>query len=344
MNSTLYLVIPCYNEEEVLGETIKQLTAKLDSMQEAKLINENSRILLVDDGSRDKTWEMITQFNKDNAYVEGVKLAHNRGHQHALLAGLETAAKKCDCAISLDADLQDDIGVIDEFVKKFQDGCDVVYGVRNKRETDTFFKRTTAVGFYKVMKFLGVDIVFNHADYRLMSKRALDALSEYKEVNLFLRGVVPLIGYRSDYVYYDRNERFAGESKYPLKKMISFALDGITSFSVKPLKLIANLGILISLLSIIGIIYVLIVHFTGNTVPGWSATVMSIWLLGGIQMLCLGVVGGYIGKIYSEVKARPRYKIETLLEKEETKDLESAKTSSLPPETEDIYSDSSEKK
>ena len=248
--------------------------------------------------------------------MDGVKLAHNRGRKTPLLAGLMTAMPLCDCAISMDADLQDDINVVDRFVEKYMEGCDVVYGVRNKRETDTFFKRTTAEGFYKFMKILGVDVVFNHADYRLMSRRALEGLSEYKEVNLFLRGIVPLIGFKSDYVYYDRAERFAGESKYPLKKMISFALDGITSFSVKPLKLISNLGILISVLSIFGLLYALISHLCGVTVAGWTAIVASIWLLGGLQMLCLGVVGGYIGKIYSEVKQRPRFLIETHLKAE----------------------------
>lgn len=311
---TVYFVIPCYNEEAVLAETVKRMTVKIDSMREKNLADADSRMLLVDDGSRDKTWEIIAGLSETNPYVSGVKLAHNRGHQHCLLAGLETALSRCDCAISMDADLQDDIEVLDQFVQKYVDGCDVVYGVRNKRETDTMFKRTTAEGFYKAMKFLGVDIVFNHADYRLMSRRALEALSEYKEVNLFLRGIVPLIGYRSDYVYYDRHERFAGESKYPLKKMLSFALDGITSFSVKPLKLISNLGVLISFLSILGLLYALISHFTGNTVAGWTATVCSIWLLGGLQMLSLGVVGGYVGKIYSEVKQRPRYRIETIAE------------------------------
>lgn len=319
---TVYFVIPCYNEEEVLHETVKRLSAKLDSMQASGLADERSRMLLVDDGSRDKTWSIISELNTQNPYVEGVKLAHNRGHQNALIAGLETAVKYCDCAISLDADLQDDTEVLDEFVQKYMEGCDVVYGVRNKRETDSIFKRTTAEGFYKVMKMLGVDIVFNHADYRLMSKRALEALAEYKEVNIFLRGIVPLIGYRSDYVYYDRHERFAGESKYPLKKMISFALDGITSFSVKPLKLISNLGILISILSVFGLLYALISYFTGNAVSGWTATVCSIWLLGGLQMLSLGVVGGYIGKVYSEVKQRPRYRIETHLQKENASEPE----------------------
>ena len=315
MEPTIYFVIPCYNEEAVLPETSHRLTRKLEAMRANGLIGEASRMLFVDDGSKDKTWELISQYNRENPWVEGVKLAHNRGHQNALLCGLMTAMGRCDAAISMDADLQDDIDALDQFVTKFREGCDVVYGVRNKRDTDTWFKRTTAEGFYKVMKLLGVDVVFNHADYRLMSKRALEGLSEYREVNLFLRGIVPLIGYRSDYVYYDRHERFAGESKYPLKKMLSFALDGITSFSVKPLKLISNLGVLISLLSIFGLLYALISYFAGVAVSGWTAIVCSIWLLGGLQMLCLGVVGGYIGKIYSEVKARPRYRVETYLEK-----------------------------
>ena len=316
MEATVYFVIPCYNEEAVLPETTRRMTDKLNAMRAAGLIAEKSRILYVDDGSKDRTWELVSQFNRENPWVEGVKLSHNRAHQHALLCGLMSAMPRCDAAISMDADLQDDIDALGQFVKKFQEGCDVVYGVRNKRDTDTWYKRTTAEGFYKVMQLLGVDVVFNHADYRLMSKRALEALSEYREVNLFLRGIVPLIGYRSDYVYYDRHERFAGESKYPLKKMISFALDGITSFSVKPLKLISNLGILISVLSIFGLLYALISYFAGVAVSGWTAIVCSIWLLGGLQMLCLGVVGGYIGKIYSEVKARPRYRVEEYLEQE----------------------------
>ena len=314
MEPTVYFVIPCYNEEAVLPETTRRLTEKLNAMRDTGLIGESSRILYVDDGSKDKTWLLISQFNRENSWVEGVKLSHNRGHQNALLCGLMSAMSRCDAAISMDADLQDDIDALDQFVARFREGCDVVYGVRNKRDTDTWFKRTTAEGFYKVMQLLGVDVVFNHADYRLMSRRALEALSEYKEVNLFLRGIVPLIGYRSDYVYYDRHERFAGESKYPLKKMLSFALDGITSFSVKPLKLISNLGILISVLSILGLLYALISYFAGWAVTGWTAIVCSIWLLGGLQMLCLGVVGGYIGKIYSEVKARPRYRVEEYLE------------------------------
>ena len=308
--ATVYLVIPCYNEEAVLPETVKELTAELKGMMDKGLATGESRMLFVDDGSKDRTWSLIEGFHAENPLVTGLKLAHNRGHQNALLAGLMTAKELCDCAISLDADLQDDIHVLPQFVQKFLEGCDVVYGVRNRRDTDTWFKRTTAEGFYKVMQHLGVETVYNHADYRLLSRRALDALSEYKEVNLFLRGIVPLIGYRSDYVYYDRHERFAGESKYPLKKMLSFAVDGITSFSVKPLRIIANLGIVVSIVSVIGLLYALISHFTGNTVSGWTAIVCSIWLLGGIQMLCLGVVGEYIGKIYSEVKGRPRYRVE----------------------------------
>lgn len=320
MEPTVYFVIPCYNEEAVLPETTRRLTEKLNAMRDTGLIGESSRILYVDDGSKDKTWLLISQFNRENSWVEGVKLSHNRGHQNALLCGLMSAMSRCDAAISMDADLQDDIDALDQFVARFREGCDVVYGVRNKRDTDTWFKRTTAEGFYKVMQLLGVDVVFNHADYRLMSRRALEALSEYKEVNLFLRGIVPLIGYRSDYVYYDRHERFAGESKYPLKKMLSFALDGITSFSVKPLKLISNLGILISVLSIFGLLYALISYFAGVAVSGWTAIVCSIWLLGGLQMLCLGVVGGYIGKIYSEVKARPRFRVEEYLEQKQEKE------------------------
>ena len=316
--STVYLVVPCYNEEAVLPETVSRLTEKMKALIAAGHADENSRFLLVDDGRKDKSWELICRFCEENPLCAGLKLAHNRGHQNALLAGLMAAKEKADCAISLDADLQDDIDALDGFLAKFEEGCDVVYGVRNKRDTDSFFKRSTARGFYKVMKMLGVDVVYDHADYRLMSRRALEALGDYKEVNLFLRGIVPLIGYRSDYVYYDRHERFAGESKYPLKKMISFALDGITSFSVKPLKLISNLGILISILSVLGLLYALISYFVGVTVAGWTAIVCSIWLLGGIQLLCIGVLGGYIGKIYSEVKARPRFRVETYLENGES--------------------------
>jgi len=313
--NTLYLVVPCYNEEAVLPETAKRLEEKLRRMIASGRAAADSRILFVNDGSKDKTWELIEQLHAQSEFVCGIKLSRNRGHQNALLAGLMAAKETAACAISLDADLQDDLEVLDEFMDKFLDGCDVVYGVRKKRETDTFFKRTTAQGFYKVMGTMGVDVVYNHADYRLMSRRALEGLAGYKEVNLFLRGIVPLIGYRSDYVYYDRHERFAGESKYPLKKMLAFALDGITSFSVRPLKLISNLGILVSILSVIGLLYALIAKLCGWAVQGWTAIVASIWLLGGLQMLCLGVVGTYVGKIYSEVKARPRYVGEEFLKK-----------------------------
>ena len=310
----VYFVIPCYNEEEVLPETIKRLNAKLSSPIQDGKANEDSRMLFVDDGSKDKTWGIISAYSQENQYVGGVKLAHNRGHQNALLSGLMTAKEEgCDCVISLDADLQDDINVIDSFIDKYLEGCEVVYGVRNSRKKDTVFKRTTAQGYYKFMKMLGVDIVYNHADYRLLGSKALDALSEYREVNLFLRGIVPLIGYRSDYVFYERNERFAGESKYPLKKMIKFAVDGITSFSVKPLRIISNIGFFICFLSVAGLIYALVSLLMGSAVAGWASTIASIWFLGGLQMLCIGIVGTYVGKIYNEVKHRPRFRIEEKL-------------------------------
>lgn len=313
--SILYLVVPCYNEEAVLPETSKRLSEKLKDLVSSGKVDKRSRILFVDDGSHDKTWSMICEYHNRDSLIGGVKLSRNRGHQNALLAGLTVAWGHCDCAISLDADLQDDIQVIDEFVKKYDEGCEVVYGVRKRRDTDTFFKRFTAQSFYKIMKALGVNIVYNHADYRLLGKKALGALLEYKEVNLFLRGIVPLIGFKSDFVYYDRNERFAGESKYPLKKMLSFAIEGISSFSVQPLKLISSLGVAITLFSIIGLIYALISGLAGSDSAFWVAIISSIWLLGGIQLLCIGVVGGYIGKIYSETKARPRFIIDEVINK-----------------------------
>ncbi len=311
--SIAYLVVPCYNEEEVLNETNKRLMQKLAEMIHKGVVDEKSRILYVDDGSRDSTWKIIDELHKKYTCVEGLKLSRNCGHQNALLSGLMAAKDRCDFTISLDADLQDDIEVLDEFVKKYDEGNQVVYGVRKKRDKDSFFKRFTAESFYKIMKFLGVDIVFNHADYRLMSKKALEALADFSEVNLFLRGIVPLVGFKSDCVYYDRHDRFAGESKYPFRKMLSFATDGITSFSVKPLKLISHFGILISIFSVVGLLYALISYFMGVAVAGWTATVASIWLIGGIQLLCLGVVGTYVGKIYSEVKRRPRYIVEAYL-------------------------------
>lgn len=306
----LYIVVPCYNEQEVLPECAKVLAAKMQEMMKADLISPNSRIMFVDDGSKDKTWQLILEHHTQNSLITGVKLAHNRGHQNALLAGLMTARNYADCTISIDADLQDDIGVLDQFVEKFTNGADVVYGVREKRDTDTFFKKFTAGLFYKFMRLLGAEILDNHADYRLLSKRALKALSKYREVNLFLRGIIPHIGFKSEIVYYKRAARFAGESKYPLKKMISFALDGITSFSVKPLKIISHFGIIVSILSVLGLVYALISHFVGLTVPGWTAIVGSIWLTFGLTMFSLGVIGTYIGKIYSEVKARPKFIIE----------------------------------
>ena len=311
--NTIYLVVPCYNEEEVLRETASRLKDKIQGLISNKVISDKSRITFVDDGSKDKTWSIIEELNSNDKIFSGVKLSRNRGHQNALLAGLMTVKGYCDAAISLDADLQDDINVIDKFIEKFNYGYDVVYGVRSERKTDTVFKRTTAQGFYKIMKALGVDIVYNHADYRLMSKRALDSLQDFKEVNLFLRGIVPLIGYKSDVVLYERNERFAGESKYPLKKMLSFAFEGITSFSVKPIRLILTVGILMFISSLAALLYFLIIWMAGKTVQGWTTVVASIWMLGGIQLLCLGVIGEYIGKIYIETKERPKYIIDKFI-------------------------------
>ncbi len=312
----LYLVIPCYNEEAVLPETAARLLEKMNSMFERNLISRESRIMFVNDGSRDRTWEMIEEFHASNPIYSGVKLSRNKGHQNALLAGLMTAREKADMTISLDADLQDDIDIIDEMVEKYYAGNDIVYGVRSARKTDTFFKKFTAQGFYKIMQAMGVDIVYNHADYRLMSRRALEALAEFKEVNLFLRGIVPLIGFSSDVAAYERHERFAGESKYPLKKMLSFATDGITSFSIKPIRMITTCGFLIFAASLLMLVYSLVVHFAGRTVHGWTSMIVSIWAIGGLQLLAIGVVGEYIGKIYLETKERPKYIIEKVLDAE----------------------------
>ncbi len=306
--AALYIVVPCYNEQEVLPETAKRLAAKLADMYNQGLCSASSRILFVDDGSKDDTWRIINDLHDSSDCFCGLKLAHNRGHQNALWAGLMTAKEYADCVISIDADLQDDIEVLDQFMSKFYNGCDIVYGVRSSRKKDSAFKRTTAQGFYKFMHLMGADVVYNHADYRLMSRRALEALAEYDEVNLFLRGMVPDLGFKCGTVEYERNERFAGESKYPFKKMVNFAVDGITSFSVKPLKIISNAGIIISILSIAGLLYALISKFfVADTVAGWTAIVASIWLLGGIQLFCLGIIGEYIGKIFSEVKHRPKF-------------------------------------
>ena len=307
---TLYIVIPMFNEEEVIDETTKRLRIKVNDLIKKKIISKDSKVLYVNDGSKDKTWEKITQINKEDKLFTGISLSRNRGHQNALVAGLLTAKNYADIVISMDADLQDDINAIDEMLEKYHNGCDIVYGVRSARKKDTFFKKVTAEGFYKFMKLMGVDIVYNHADYRLTSKRVLDEFSNFKEVNLFLRGIFPLIGFKTDVVYYERAERFAGTSKYPLKKMLNFAWDGITSFSVKPLRFICVLGFLILFISIIIMIYAFIRKVTGNNVEGWTFITISIWFLGGLQMLSLGIVGEYIGKVYNETKQRPRYIIE----------------------------------
>ena len=307
---TLYIVVPCYNEEEVLHETTKRLKEKLNKLIKNKKINKDSKVLYVNDGSKDNTWAIIEEINKNDKMFTGISLSRNRGHQNALVAGLLTAKEHADIIISMDADLQDDINAIDEMIEKNNNGCDIVYGVRNKREKDSWFKRTTAEGFYKFMKIMGVDVVFNHADYRLTSIRVLDNFADYHEVNLFLRGIFPLIGFKSDIVYYERNERFAGVSKYPLKKMLNFAWDGITSFSVKPIRMVLNIGIIMFVISIIMLIYALTVKILGNTVSGWTFIICSIWMIAGVQMLSLGIIGEYIGKIYSETKARPRFIIE----------------------------------
>lgn len=306
----LTIVVPCFNEEEVLAETSAQLSSVLFELMEESLISIDSRILFVDDGSRDRTWELIEVENERNPNIRGLKLARNVGHQNALLAGLEIASKHSDCVISIDADLQDDITVIHQFIEKFWEGQDIVYGVRDSRETDTYFKRTTALGFYRMMERMGIKLVPNHADFRLMSKRALDELLKYKETNLFLRGLVPLVGYKSTKVYYDRKERFAGESKYPLKKMLAFAFDGMTSFSVAPIRFVTFIGFLAVLISAIAEGYAITQEILGHTESGWTSLIISIWFVGGLQMLGIGIIGEYIGKIYHEVKRRPRYAVE----------------------------------
>ncbi len=303
----LYIVVPCYNEELVLKETTKRLKEKMEELIQSKKIAKKSRILYINDGSKDKTWELIKKINEEEEYFTGISLSRNRGHQNALLAGLMTAKEKADIVISMDADLQDDIGAIDGMIERYHEGAEIVYGVRSSRKKDTFFKKVTAEGFYKFMKLMGVDIVFNHADYRLTSKKVLEELEKFSEVNLFLRGLFPLIGYKTEIVYYERKERFAGESKYPLKKMLSFAWDGISSFSVKPLRFITGLGFLITLFSILVLLYSLIVKIIGSAVSGWTFIVCSIWFVGGLQMLSIGIIGEYIGKIYKETKRRPRY-------------------------------------
>ena len=306
----LYMVIPCYNEEEVLLETTKRLNEKYNTLISNKVISKKSKVLYVDDGSKDNTWELIEKIHNDNNTFLGIKLSRNRGHQNALVAGLLTAKEYADVVISMDADLQDDINAIDKMLDEYYKGNEVVYGVRSSRKKDSWFKKTTAQSFYKLMKIMGVDVIYNHADFRLTSKRVLDSFENYKEVNLFLRGIFPLIGYKNSVVYYERDKRFAGESKYPLKKMLSFACDGITSFSIKPLRMILSLGLIILFVSIAIMIYSLVVKIMGEVVPGWTFITISIWFIGGLQMLSIGVIGEYIGKIYNETKQRPRYFIE----------------------------------
>ena len=314
MSDTLYIVVPCYNEEEVLPETARRLREKLEQLMGEGKISPQSRVLFVNDGSRDGTWSVIQGLHRDCPLFSGADLSRNRGHQNALLAGLMTAKDRSDMVISMDADLQDDINAVDAMVEQYYAGCDVVYGVRSSRKKDTFFKRFTAEGFYRVMNFLGAETVFNHADYRLMSRRALEGLAQFREVNLFLRGIVPLIGYNAGYVAYERGERFAGESKYPLKKMLSFALEGITSLSTKPIRYITLLGFLVFLVSILMLVYSVVRWAHGDTVIGWASVICSVWAIGGLILLSLGVIGEYIGKIYLETKGRPRFLIREVLE------------------------------
>ncbi|MED4344332.1 glycosyltransferase family 2 protein [Heyndrickxia coagulans] len=312
----LTIVVPCYNEEAVLHETMKQLSGVLESLIQSKLIAKDSTLLFVDDGSRDKTWQIIESASARHPFVKGIKLSRNAGHQNALLAGLTVASEHSDCVISIDADLQDDIRAIRAFMEKYWQGYDIVYGVRDSRETDTWFKRTSAEGFYWLMGKMGIQLVPNHADFRLMSKRALEELLKYKEANLFLRGIIPLLGFPSAKVYYDRKERIAGESKYPLKKMLAFALDGITSFSITPVRFVTALGFITFILSAFVGLYALIEELAGHTVSGWASLIISIWLLGGLELMAVGLIGEYIGKIFKEVKRRPRYTIETNLYKD----------------------------
>ena len=307
MAPILYIVIPCYNEEQVLPVTAPMFLKKITDLSSAGKISENSRVLFVDDGSKDSTWEIISGLAKADARYIGIRQSRNRGHQNAVLAGLMEAKDRCDITISIDCDGQDDLDAMDAMVEEYLNGCDIVYGVRSKRTTDTFFKRFTAESYYKLLKSMGVDAVYNHADYRLVSAKALAAFAEFKEVNLLLRGMFPLVGFKSTCVYYERHERLAGKSHYPLRKMLHLAFEGITSLSVKPLHIITGLGIGIAGLSFLGVLWSLIVALTGNSVPGWASTMCIVCFIGGIQLVCLGVIGEYVGKIYMEVKARPRY-------------------------------------
>jgi len=306
----LFIVIPCYNEQEALPITAKRLTELTDDMMARQIIDPASRIVLVDDGSKDATWQVISELHGRDGRFEGVKLAHNAGHMNALWAGMTLSAERCDCIISIDADLQDDVNAMYGFLEEYQKGADVVYGVRSSRQTDTFFKRTTAQGFYRLMKKLGVEMVYNHADYRLLSRRALQALLSFGEVNMFLRGMVPMLGFKTAQVYYERGERVAGESKYPFKKMVAFAMEGITSLSNKPIRYVLFIGALCALLGLAMAIYVVASFFSHHAVPGWASMMMSIWLLGGLQLMALGMIGEYVGKIYMETKRRPKFILE----------------------------------
>ena len=309
----LYLAIPCYNEEEVLPSTADILKKKYKELMLNKKISKDSKIVFIDDGSKDRTWKIIKKLHKSDSVFSGIKLSCNRGHQNALLCGLMTLKDYADAVISIDADLQDDIEAFDGMLECFENGCDVVYGVRSKRDTDTFFKRFTAESFYKILNSMGGKVIFNHADFRLMSKRALECLSEYKETNIYLRGLVPMIGLKSDIVEYERSERLAGESKYPLKKMLALAWEGITSLSIKPIRVVTSVGTIVFMLSILMLVYFLYRYFSGATVPGWASLAVSIWAIGGLQLLAIGIVGEYIGKIYLEVKQRPRYFVDEFL-------------------------------
>ncbi|MDE7099250.1 MAG: glycosyltransferase family 2 protein [Ruminococcus sp.] len=326
MDKILYMVVPCYNEEEVLHETAKRLTEKYKSLMQRNLISEKSRVVFVDDGSKDSTWNIICSLHESDPIFSGIKLSRNSGHQNAVLAGLMTVRELCDMAITMDADLQDDINAVDEMVQKYHEGYQVVYGVRSARKTDTFFKKFTAESFYKFMKIMGADVVYNHADFRLMSSRVLAELANCHEVNLFLRGLVRTLGFKSCNVMYERAERFAGESKYPLKKMLAFALNAITSFSTRPLRLITGAGLFMFVISIFAVIWTICVKLTGNAELGWSSTVCSIWFIGGLQILALGIIGEYIGRIYEEVKQRPRFIIEEFIN--ESDDMEKLSQSS----------------
>ena len=313
----LYIVIPCYNEEEALPITSEKLIALTDDMFSRNLIDSKSKIMLVDDGSRDKTWKVISDLCEKDRRFEGVKLAHNAGHMNALWAGMTMAEKKCDCVITIDADLQDDVNAMYGFLEKYAQGADVVSGVRSSRKKDTFFKRATAQGFYKLMNHMGVEMVYNHADYRLLSRRALEALLSFGEVNMFLRGMVPMLGFKTAIVEYERGERVAGESKYPLKKMIAFAMEGITSLSNKPIRLVTLAGVICGLLGVVMAIYVLVSLLRGRSVAGWASIMMSVWLLGGMQLVALGLIGEYVGKIYMETKRRPKFILEEYVHAEE---------------------------